>query len=236
VTHAAGERAVVTTANRGASRARVVVVATEAWSAKLFPQLKGLVIPSKSHIGVWRGVRDRLHGYTVNTHHGDGYNNIPVETKYVKDGDMMGDVVGGFGLDIPHDNPDDYEILPEQWQNRRWVGEVIPEAREREPDLAWAGNFAISPDKMPVLGPLADDPNDWSVLLDVASQGYGGAWGTALAHVTADAADAYLRLGPLAAQRVYDDRASLADVGLKRFGGNACVRLLNPPRSLPEEP
>jgi glycine/D-amino acid oxidase-like deaminating enzyme len=173
----AGPDPIVCTAE-GDIRARRVVVATNAFTSHLFPELEQILC-YQSQILNLEHVEDRLKGMTVTEKKGDLYYNFPGATRYVDaQGVRRGMLHVGGGLDRPAPPPEDLQRsmavlgLVKAGTDRRF-----PDTRGQPPSRVWTGPMAFTPDRLPALGffrrPGADPR---SLVVAAGFNGYGGSY------------------------------------------------------------
>jgi glycine/D-amino acid oxidase-like deaminating enzyme len=162
----------------GDVRAQRVVVATNAFTSQLFPELKKIKC-YQSQILNLEHVEDCLKGMTVTEKKGDLYYNFPQATRYVDAQNVRrGMLHVGGGLDRPAPAPEDLQRSVEVLG--QVVGEMnrrFPDTRGQPPSRVWTGPMAFTPDRLPVLGFLrrgGADPR--SLLVAAGFNGYGGSY------------------------------------------------------------
>ncbi|MDY7231668.1 NAD(P)/FAD-dependent oxidoreductase [Hyalangium rubrum] len=173
----AGPDPIVCTAE-GDIRARRVIVATNAFTSHLFPELEKIEC-YQSQILNLEHVEDRLKGMTVTEKKGDLYYNFPQATRYVDDQNVRrGMLHVGGGLDRPAPAPEDLQRsnavlgLVKAGTDRRF-----PDTRGQPPSRVWTGPMAFTPDRMPAIGffrRTGADPR--SLIVAAGFNGYGGSY------------------------------------------------------------
>ncbi len=173
----AGPAPIVCTAE-GDIRARRVVVATNAFTSQLFPELDKIEC-YQSQILNLEHVEDRLKGMTITERKGDLYYNFPQATRYVDSRNVRrGMLHVGGGLDRPAPAPEDLQRsaavlgLVKAGIDRRF-----PDTRGQPPSRVWTGPMAFTPDRMPVIGFFrrrGADPR--SLIIAAGFNGYGGSY------------------------------------------------------------
>ncbi len=135
----AGPEPIVCT-SEGDIRARRVIVATNAFTSHLFPELEQIEC-YQSQILNLEHVEDRLKGMTVTEKKGDLYYNFPGATRYVDaQGVRRGMLHVGGGLDRPAPPPEDLQRsiavlgLVKAGTDRRF-----PDTRGQPPSRVWTG-------------------------------------------------------------------------------------------------
>lgn len=173
----AGPDPIVCTAE-GDIRARRVIVATNAFTSHLFPELEKIEC-YQSQILNLEHVEDRLKGMTVTEKKGDLYYNVPQSTRYVDAQNVRrGMLHVGGGLDRPAPAPEDLQRsaavlgLVKAGTDRRF-----PDTRGQPPSRVWTGPMAFTPDRMPAIGFFrrgGADPR--SLIVAAGFNGYGGSY------------------------------------------------------------
>jgi len=160
----------------GTIRAKKVVMATNAFTSQLVPELKG-VEPWISQVHDWNHVQDRYKGITFTMEKGDFYGNIPAGTKYTDGkGVVRGTLHLGGGLDRPvpsvnHMNRSK-EIMNMVHGN---VLKLHPELKGRPPSIVSTGPMAFTRDRLPVVGfHFENGQLEKNIVYAVGMNGYGG--------------------------------------------------------------
>ena len=163
--------------SRGTIVARRVVVAVNAFTSELFPQL-GDIKPFRSQIVNYNHVANTLRGITFTAKDGDIYGNFPKQDWYTRRRETKGTLHLGGGLDTPFRGP--WHARPSPRVYRLIVDEasqVFPDLTDRAPVRTWAGPMAFVEgrhgQRMPVIGELGDGA-ERGVLITVWCNGYGG--------------------------------------------------------------
>ena len=155
---------------RGTVVARRVIVATNAFTNQLFPEL-GAIRPHQSQIQVTEFAPDRTRGRVVTCEDGPVFFNQPREG--VRNG--LAPLLMGGGADRPMKSP----------SSRRRSARVharllslrsrfYPELDGRPPSAEWIGAMAFTPDQLPAIGFLRP-----GVVIAAGYNGYGGSFTTA---------------------------------------------------------
>ena len=155
---------------RGTIVARRVIVATNAFTSQLFPEL-GAIRPHQSQIQVTEYAPDRTRGRVVTCEEGPVFFNQPRDG--VRNG--LAPLLMGGGPDRPMQSP----------SSRRRSARVharllslrarfYPELDGRPPSAEWIGAMAFTPDQLPAIGFLRP-----GVVIAAAYNGYGGSFTTA---------------------------------------------------------
>jgi glycine/D-amino acid oxidase-like deaminating enzyme len=163
---------------RGTIKARRVIVAVNAFTSQIFPQLRDIQ-PFRSQIVNYTHVRNDLNGITFTAKDGDIYGNFPKQDWYrSQDGVRRGTLHLGGGLDTPFTGPEHarpstkvYRLIQQEG------GDVFADLAGKVPIRTWAGPMAFVEGKhgqrMAVIGELGDGA-ERGVLIAVWCNGYGG--------------------------------------------------------------
>ena len=155
---------------RGTIIARRVIVATNAFTSHLFPEL-GEIRPHQSQIQVTEYAPDRARGRVVTCEDGPVFFNQPREG--VKDG--LAPVLMGGGADRPMRSPSSRRRSPRvHAQLLALRSRFYPELDGRPPSAEWIGAMAFTPDQLPAIGFLRP-----GVIVAAGYNGYGGSFTTA---------------------------------------------------------
>jgi glycine/D-amino acid oxidase-like deaminating enzyme len=173
----AGPEPIICT-SEGDIRARRVIVATNAFTSQLFPELEKIEC-YQSQILNLEHVENRLKGTTVTEKKGDLYYNFPQAMQYVDAQNVpRGMLHVGGGLDRPAPLPEDLQRsttvlgLVKAGTDRRF-----PDTRGQPPSRVWTGPMAFTPDRVPVIGFFRrrkDDPPN--IIVAAGFNGYGGSY------------------------------------------------------------
>lgn len=163
--------------DRGTLIAGRVIVATNAFTRELFPEL-GEIEPYQSQILVTEHVPDRVRGRIVTSDTGPVFFNQPREG--ARDG--RAPLIMGGGDDRPMKNP---------YSRRRSLSvhahlivlrdSFYPELVGQPPSAEWVGPMAFTPDGLPCIGFLRP-----GVVVAAGYNGYGGSYTTAAGHAAAE--------------------------------------------------
>jgi glycine/D-amino acid oxidase-like deaminating enzyme len=168
VSEEAGLHRVVT--ERGTIVASRVIVATNAFTSQLFPELRA-IRPFQSQIQVTENAPDRARGRVVTCEDGPVFFNQP------RDGARKGraPLLMGGGADRPMRNPSSRRRSPQvHLQLLALRDRFYPELRGRELSAEWIGPLAMTPDQLPAIGFLRP-----GVVIAAGYNGYGGSYTTA---------------------------------------------------------
>ncbi len=164
--------------DRGTIRAKKVIVATNAFTSELFPEL-GDIRPFRSQLASYNHLRDDTHGRSITAKDGDIYFNFPGEDCYVDDEGVARGTMN-VGNDTDTEVPSPHDVQPSRsvfLGSKDEIASYLPETDHRPPIRAWSGSMAfVEGDhgmRMPVLGPLGQGPRE-GVFVAVWCNGYGG--------------------------------------------------------------
>jgi glycine/D-amino acid oxidase-like deaminating enzyme len=173
----AGDHRVVTDA--GTVAAGCVIVATNAFTRELLPELSA-VVPYQSQILVTEHVTDRVRGRIVTSERGPVFFNQP------RDGarDGRAPLLMGGGKDRPMNNPLSRRRSPVVHADLLKIrDEFYPELAGQPPSREWVGPMAFTPDGLPCIGFLRP-----GVIVAAGYNGYGGSYTTAAGNAAAEMA------------------------------------------------
>ena len=155
---------------RGTIMARRVIVATNAFTSQLFPEL-GEIRPHQSQIQVTEYAPDRARGRVVTCEEGPVFFNQPRDG--VRDG--LAPVLMGGGPDRPMRSPSSRRRSPRvHAQLLALRSRFYPELDGKPPSAEWIGGMAFTPDQLPAIGFLRP-----GVVVAAGYNGYGGSFTTA---------------------------------------------------------
>jgi glycine/D-amino acid oxidase-like deaminating enzyme len=167
------------TTDRGHIVARRVIVATNAFTRELLPEMRS-ISPRQSQIMLTEHAMDRARGRTITTEEGPAFFNQP------RTGASNGraPLLFGGGDDRPMKNPA---------SRRRSLGihnlllrlrnQYYPELCGQPPTSEWVGPMAFTPDGLPAIGFVRP-----GVILAAGFNGYGGSYTTAAGQASAEMA------------------------------------------------
>lgn len=163
---------------RGTIRCKKVIVATNAFTSRLYPELSDIRY-FRSQIANFEHLEDHLDGITMTAKDGDIYANFPGQDRYVDEkGVRRGTLHVGGGRDTPARDPS--RPIPSAAVFRLSQNEVahyFPDSRGQPASRVWAGPMAFVEGKrgmrLPVLGPLGPGAKQ-GVFIAVWCNGYGG--------------------------------------------------------------
>lgn len=164
--------------DRGTILAKKVIVATNAFTSQIFPELADVKY-FRSQIARYEHVENDLAGITVTAKDGDIYANFPKGSQYVDErGTPRGSLIVGGGKDVEDVDPSKAKPDPEVFaQSLREMAAHFPKAARQPAVAAWAGPMAFVEGKhgmrLPVLGPL-DQNERKGVFIAIWCNGYGG--------------------------------------------------------------
>ena len=163
--------------DRGTLVAGRVIVATNAFTRELIPELGGIE-PYQSQILVTEHVPDRVRGRIVTSDSGPVFFNQP------RDGarDGRAPLIMGGGDDRPMKNP--YSRRRSLAMHAHLVARrdsFYPELLGQPPSAEWVGPMAFTPDGLPCIGFLRP-----GVVIAAGYNGYGGSYTTSAGHAAAE--------------------------------------------------
>ena len=166
---------VVSTDRRSIS-ARRVIVATNAFTRELFPELADIE-PYQSQILVTDQVRDRVRGRIVTSDIGPAFFNQPREGA----ADGRAPLLMGGGDDRPMKNPSSRRRSPVVHSKLMEIRDAFyPELVGLPPSGEWIGPMAFTPDGLPCIGYLRP-----GLVVVAGYNGYGGSYATVAGHLAA---------------------------------------------------
>jgi glycine/D-amino acid oxidase-like deaminating enzyme/CRP-like cAMP-binding protein len=157
--------------------ARQVIVATNAFTREVFPELQQ-IRPYQSQIMVTEGAPDRVRGRIVTSERGPVFFNQPREGA----GSGRASLLLGGGDDRPMKNPFSRRrsrAIHDQLLSLR--DQFYPELRGRPPSSEWTGPMGFTPDELPCIGFLRE-----GVVVAAGFNGYGGSYTTAAGFAAAE--------------------------------------------------
>jgi glycine/D-amino acid oxidase-like deaminating enzyme len=173
----ADEHRIVT--DRGTIVARRVIVATNAFTRDLLPELSAIE-PYQSQVLVTEHVPDRARGRIVTSDIGPVFFNQPREG--ARDG--RAPLLMGGGDDRPMKNPHSRRRSPAVHARLMALRDSFyPELAGQPPSSEWVGPMAFTPDGLPCLGLLRP-----GLIIAAGYNGYGGSYTTAEGHAAAEMA------------------------------------------------
>ncbi|MEX2284433.1 MAG: FAD-dependent oxidoreductase [Gemmatimonadota bacterium] len=167
------------TTDQGPLIARRVIVATNAFTRHLFPQLQG-IRAFQSQIMVTENAPDRTRGRVLTCNQGPMFVNQPRVGAHNGSAPLL---LGG-GADRPMQNPWSRRRSPRV--HRRLLelrDRFYPELRGRPASAEWVGAMGFTPDQLPAIGMLRP-----GVVIAVGYNGYGGSYTTAAGLAAAELA------------------------------------------------
>ncbi len=158
---------------KGTIRAKRVIVATNAFTSQIFPELADVKY-FRSQLSSYAHVDNTLRGITVTAKDGDIYANFPKGEQVGERGTL---IVGG-GKDV--EDADPWKAAPSAEvfaQSQQEIAKHFPAAAKQPATAAWAGPMAFVEGKhgmrLPVLGPLGEGAQS-GVFVAIWCNGYGG--------------------------------------------------------------
>jgi glycine/D-amino acid oxidase-like deaminating enzyme/CRP-like cAMP-binding protein len=163
-----GRHLVVT--DRGTIIARCVIVATNAFTSQLFPELDA-IRPYQSQVQVTEFAPDRARGRVVTCEHGPAFFNQPRDAAR---GGYAPLLMGG-GADRPMKTPSSRRRSARVHDELLAIRDrYYPELQGRPPSSEWIGPMAFTPDQLPAIGFLRH-----GIVIAAGYNGYGGSYTTA---------------------------------------------------------
>jgi len=163
----------------GSLLARSVIVATNAFTRQLFPELSA-IRPAQSQISVTEFAPDRCRGRVVTSEEGPAYFNQP--RAGARDG--MAPLLLGGGKDRPMSNPSSRRRSPQIHVHLLELRDrYFPEMSRRPFSTEWVGPIALTPDQLPAMGFLRP-----GIVVAAGFNGYGGSYCVAAGQAAADMA------------------------------------------------
>jgi len=168
VSDGASRHRVVT--DRGTIAARRVIVATNAFTGMLFPEL-GAIRAYQSQVLATERAPDRARGRVITSEIGPVFFNQPRAGA----GGGRAPLVFGGGPDRPMANPASRRRSPAVHAHLMRLRDTFyPELRGQPPSAEWIGPMGFTPDQLPAIGFLRD-----GVVVAAGFNGYGGSYTTA---------------------------------------------------------
>ena len=170
-----------------------VILATNAFSSKLFPELESIYTVPSQIINL-EHAQNNLQGLTVTEQNGDIYYNFPVSRMYQdEEGVSRGMVHLGLDFEYSVTDPDQIARSESLFQKMKLItDERFPDTRFQPPTRVWVGPMAYTPDKVPVIGFLhfKETPNvaKKNIVVAAGFQGYGGSYCIQAGYVAAEMA------------------------------------------------
>lgn len=164
--------------SRGPIETHRVIVATNAFTSRLLPELSAIQY-YQSQILTLEHVPNTIRGMTVTEKKGDLYYNFPKSRQYRDHlGTPRGMLLVGGGLDRPATDP----FHPRRSSAilslvKRQTDERFPDTKGQPPSRVWTGPMAFTPDRLPVIGFLHCPgwPQD-AIIVAAGFNGYGGTY------------------------------------------------------------
>lgn len=165
--------------NRGEIFARCVIVATNAFTSLLFPELKAIQ-PRQSQVSITKFVLDRCRGRLVTSEEGPVYFNQPRDGMF----DGRAPLLMGGGKDRLLKNPQSRrrsKAIHAQLLAHR--DRYFPELHGQPFASEWIGAMGFTPDQLPAVGALRP-----GIIIAMCCNGYGGSYTTATGKAVAELA------------------------------------------------
>lgn len=160
----------------GNVRATTVIVATNAFTSQLVPELRAIQ-PFQSQIMLTEHAPDRARGRVVTTEYGPTFFNQP------RGGLSKGraPLLMGGGADRPMRNPSSRRRSPQVHARLlKLRDDFYPELTGQPPSAEWIGAMGFTPDQLPAIGFLRP-----GVVVAAGFNGYGGSYTTAAGQAAA---------------------------------------------------
>ena len=158
---------------RGNIRAKQVILASGAFTAKLVPGLD--IQLYRSQVQVTEHAQDKWKGRTVTADQGDLYGHFPQGDVYAsKDGVKRAPLLLGGGRDNPTRATRAENIMRSHAISKRLMSRrdgLFPELKGVPPSREWAGPLDYAPDQLPGIGPLRP-----GLIIAAGFSGYGGTY------------------------------------------------------------
>lgn len=170
--------------NRHTIHATKVIVATNAFTPFVLPELKEIITCTPSQIINIEHVQQQLKGATVTEHEGEIYYNFPLSTVYQQQGKTYGML--HYGYDLEQEASDPYHIRRSTARFHQMMNQIherFPATRGQPPSRCWSGPLGMTSDRTPVIGFLKPH-----VIVGAAFNGFGGSWCVQTGYVTAEMA------------------------------------------------
>jgi glycine/D-amino acid oxidase-like deaminating enzyme len=163
--------------DRGTIVADRVIVATNAFTSRLFPELAAIA-PHQSQILVTEHVPDRVRGRIVTSDTGPVFFNQPREGAC----DGRAPLIMGGGDDRRMKNPSSRRRSPALHAHLLALRDrFYPELAGQPPSAEWIGPMAFTPDGLPCVGFLRP-----GIVIAAGYNGYGGSYATAAGSAAAE--------------------------------------------------
>ena len=160
----------------GSIEARRVVVATNAFTRDLLPELHAIE-PRQSQIMVTEHARDRMRGRFVTSDWGPVYFNQPRSGEH---GDRAPLLMGGGDDRAMRDPASRRRSRTTHDRLLRLRDAFFPELQGQPPSAEWVGPMAFTPDQLPAIGFVRP-----GIVVAMACNGYGGSYTTAAGEAAA---------------------------------------------------
>ncbi len=159
--------------------ARRVIVATNAFTSQLFPELRA-IRPRQSQVQVTEHAPDRARGRVVTCESGPVFFNQPrSDARYGRAPVLM-----GGGDDRPMQSPSSRRRSVQTHERLLALRDhYFPELRGQPPSAEWVGPMAFTPDQLPAIGTLRP-----GIIVAAGYNGYGGSYTTAAGMAAAELA------------------------------------------------
>jgi glycine/D-amino acid oxidase-like deaminating enzyme len=218
--------------DRGTIICRSVIVATNAFTRNLLPELSSIE-PYQSQIMVTEHVVDRVRGRIVTSDNGPVFFNQPREG--ARDG--RAPLLMGGGDDRPMKSPSLRRRSPAVHARLLELRDSFyPELAGQPPSAEWVGPMAFTPDGLPCIGFLRP-----GLVIAAGFNGYGGSYANAAGNLAAEMAVTNV-VPDLTPEEIFSPRRLLRDEplfltesnGLWRVAASLCNRLQSVNRQISE--
>ena len=226
----ADEHRIVT--DRGTIAARRVIVATNAFTRDLLPELSA-IRPYQSQVLVTEHVEDRARGRIVTSDNGPVFFNQPREGAV----DGRAPLLMGGGDDRPMKMASSRRRSPAVHARLMSLRDSFyPDLVGQPPSAEWVGPMAFTPDGLPCIGFLRP-----GLVIAAGYNGYGGSYTTAAGHAAADMATTNV-VPDWLPEEIFSPRRLLTDEplflterkGLWRVAASLCKQIQNVNQKLSE--
>ena len=171
-----GNAACEVVTKRGVITASTVILATNAFTRELIPELEA-IHPHQSQIQVTERVSDRVQGRIVTSDNGPVFFNQPRDGA----GQTYAPLLMGGGDDRPMKNPRSRRRSPQVHEQLLAIRDAFfPELAGRPPSAEWIGPMAFTPDGLPCIGFYRP-----GLIVAAGYNGYGGTYATAAGYAAA---------------------------------------------------
>ena len=157
----------------GETQAEIVILATNAYTAKLLPDFQNLIFPIRGQVLATHPTEIRLPPIGCITNFGYDYWHWTQDGRLILGGRRYIDEHGEVGYDDGFVNPKVSQALDD------FAKETYPDL-DYTVDQRWSGIMGFSKDGRPLIGPISGDPSFWSAA-GFTGYGLGLCWAVGLA-------------------------------------------------------